>query len=135
MINLNLYNRTGSYFEGSKSMVDCLIMALILSSSDALESIRLPVYEQQKIKNHLTLLLHQHDDTQLSCVTMKYQSLTSNDLGTSPKFSKISGPLIISFTSKGSWGLVTGTSMGFLTCCSIKMSLLTSHMYHTLLNF
>lgn len=54
-------------------MVDCLIMALILSSSDALESIRLPVYEQQKIKNHLTLLLHQHDDTQLSCVTMKYQ--------------------------------------------------------------
>lgn len=135
MINLNLYNRTGSYFEGSKSMVDCLIMALILSSSDALESIRLPVYEQQKIINHLTLLLHQHDDTQLSCVTMKYQSLTSNDLGTSPKFSKISGPLIISFTSKGSWGLVTGISMGFLTCCSIKMSLLTSHMYHTLLTF
>lgn len=41
-------------------MVDCLIMALILSSSDALESIRLPV-------------------------------------------------------SKGSWGLVTGISMGFLT--------------------
>lgn len=68
-------------------MVDCLIMALILSSSDALESIRLPVYEQQKIKNHLTLLLHQHDDTQLS-VTMKYQSLTSNDLGTSPNFPK-----------------------------------------------
>lgn len=60
---------------------------------------------------------------QLSCVTMKYQSLTSNDIGTSPKFSKISGPLIISFTSKGSWGLVTGISMGFLTCCSIKMSL------------
>lgn len=134
MINLNLYNRTGSYFEGSKSMVDCLIMALILSSSDALESIRLPVYEQQKIK---TILLSYYINMiiQLSCVTMKYQSLTSNDLGTSPKFSKISGPLIISFTSKGSWGLVTGTSMGFLTCCSIKMSLLTSHMYHTLLTF
>lgn len=134
MINLNLYNRTGSYFEGSKSMVDCLIMALILSSSDALESIRLPVYEQQKIK---TILLSYYINMiiQLSCVTMKYQSLTSNDLGTSPKFSKVSGPLIISFTSKGSWGLVTGTSMGFLTCCSIKMSLLISHMYHTLLNF
>lgn len=134
MINLNLYNRTGSYFEGSKSMVDCLIMALILSSSDALESIRLPVYEQQKIK---TILLSYYINMiiQLSCVTMKYQSLTSNDLGTSPKFSKISGPLIISFTSKGSWGLVTGTSIGFLTCCSIKMSLLTSHMYHTLLTF
>lgn len=134
MINLNLNNRTGSYFEGSKSMVDCLIMALILSSSDALESIRLPVYEQQKIK---TILLSYYINMiiQLSCVTMKYQSLTSNDLGTSPKFSKISGPLIISFTSKGSWGLVTGTSMGFLTCCSIKMSLLTSHMYHTLLTF
>lgn len=131
MINLNLNNRTGSYFEGSKSMVDCLIMALILSSSDALESIRLPVYEQQKIINHLTLLLHQHDHS----TELKYQSLTSNDLGTSPKFSKISGPLIISFTSKGSWGLVTGISMGFLTCCSIKMSLLTSHMYHTLLTF
>lgn len=67
MINLNLYNRTGSYFEGSKSMVDCLIMALILSSSDALESIRLPVYEQQKIKNHLTLLLHQHDHSTELC--------------------------------------------------------------------
>lgn len=134
MINLNLYNRTGSYFEGSKSMVDCLIMALILSSSDALESIRLPVYEQQKIK---TILLSYYINMiiQLSCVTMKYQSLTSNDIGTSPKFSKISGPLIISFTSKGSWGLVTGTSIGFLTCCSIKMSLLTSHMYHTLLTF
>lgn len=134
MINLNLYNRTGSYFEGSKSMVDCLIMALILSSSDALESIRLPVYEQQKIK---TILLSYYINMiiQLSCVTMKYQSLTSNDIGTSPKFSKISGPLIISFTSKGSWGLVTGISMGFLTCCSIKMSLLTSHMYHTLLTF
>lgn len=134
MINLNLYNRTGSYFEGSKSMVDCLIMALILSSSDALESIRLPVYEQQKIK---TILLSYYINMiiQLSCVTMKYQSLTSNDIGTSPKFSKISGPLIISFTSKGSWGLVTGISMGFLTCCSIKMSLLISHMYHTLLNF
>lgn len=131
MINLNLYNRSCSYFEGSKSMVDCLIMALILSSSDALESIRLPVYEQQKIINHLTLLLHQHDHS----TELKYQSLTSNDLGTSPKFSKISGPLIISFTSKGSWGLVTGISMGFLTCCSIKMSLLTSHMYHTLLTF
>lgn len=134
MINLNLNNRTGSYFEGSKSMVDCLIMALILSSSDALESIRLPVYEQQKIK---TILLSYYINMiiQLSCVTMKYQSLTSNDIGTSPKFSKISGPLIISFTSKGSWGLVTGTSIGFLTCCSIKMSLLTSHMYHTLLTF
>lgn len=46
-------------------MVDCLIMALILSSSDALESIRLPVYEQQKIKNHL--LLHQHDHSTELC--------------------------------------------------------------------
>lgn len=48
-------------------MVDCLIMALILSSSDALESIRLPVYEQQKFKNHLTLLLHQHDHSTELC--------------------------------------------------------------------
>lgn len=48
-------------------MVDCLIMALILSSSDALESIRLPVYEQQKIINHLTLLLHQHDHSTELC--------------------------------------------------------------------
>lgn len=48
-------------------MVDCLIMALILSSSDALESIRLPVYEQQKIKNHLTLLLQQHDHSTELC--------------------------------------------------------------------
>lgn len=131
MINLNLYNRTGSYFEGSKSMVDCLIMALILSSSDALESIRLPVYEQQKIINHLTLLLHQHDHSTELC----HHEISKFDKQWLRYLPKISGPLIISFTSKGSWGLVTGISMGFLTCCSIKMSLLTSHMYDTLLTF
>lgn len=49
-------------------MVDCLIMALIFSSSDALESIRLPVYEQKKLQAILlAFLLHQYDHSIQSC--------------------------------------------------------------------
>lgn len=45
MINFNLYNRIGFYFEGLKFMVDCFIMVLILFFFDVLELIRLLVYE------------------------------------------------------------------------------------------